>query len=76
MCDIMEREVMTDVVEAHREELQGLSVAKAAIRFKKLEDLPLDVVRQMLEETKARIDDVEGDRGAKGEPRQSRKGDS
>jgi uncharacterized protein YdhG (YjbR/CyaY superfamily) len=54
-----------DVVEAHRHELKGLSVAKAAIRFKRLEQLPLDVVRQTLVETKGHIDGVEGDRSGR-----------
>jgi uncharacterized protein YdhG (YjbR/CyaY superfamily) len=50
-----------DVIEAHRRELQGLSVTKAAIRFKRLEQLPLDLVRRILMETKARIDYMEAD---------------
>jgi uncharacterized protein YdhG (YjbR/CyaY superfamily) len=41
----------TRVVERHREELKGLSVGKSCIRFRKLEDLPLAIIRQMLEES-------------------------
>ena len=39
------------VVERHREELKGLSVGKSCIRFRKLEALPLETIRQMLEES-------------------------
>lgn len=41
----------TRVVERHREGLKGLSVGKSCIRFRKLEDLPLEIIRQMLEES-------------------------
>jgi uncharacterized protein YdhG (YjbR/CyaY superfamily) len=50
-----------DVVQAHRHELPGLSVGKSCIRFKRLEQLPLDVVRQIVLESKAHIDAVEGE---------------
>lgn len=39
------------LVEAHRDELAGLDVGKSCIRFKKLEQLPLDTVRAILNET-------------------------
>jgi uncharacterized protein YdhG (YjbR/CyaY superfamily) len=39
------------VVERHREELKGLSVGKSCIRFRKLEALPLETIRRMLEES-------------------------
>jgi uncharacterized protein YdhG (YjbR/CyaY superfamily) len=35
----------TRVVEKHRGELRGLSVGKSCIRFKRLEDLPLESVQ-------------------------------
>lgn len=39
------------LVEKHREELAGLNLGKSCIRFTKLEKLPLDTVRTILEET-------------------------
>lgn len=47
-----------ELVEKHREELAGLDVGKSCIRFRKLEKLPLDTVRAILQET------VQGIRGA------------
>jgi integrase/recombinase XerD len=44
----------TSIVAEHRVALAGLSVGKSCIRFKRLEDLPLDTIRVMLEETVAR----------------------
>ena len=41
----------TDIVEKHREELTGLSIGKSCIRFKKMDQLPLDTIKRMLEET-------------------------
>ena len=41
----------TDIVEKHQEELTGLSIGKICIRFRKMEQLPLDTIRRMLEET-------------------------
>ena len=41
----------TDIVEKHREELTGLSIGKSCIRFRKMNQLPLDTIRRMLEET-------------------------
>ena len=40
-----------DLVEQHRADLEGLSVGKSCIRFRRLEKLPLDTVRTMLCET-------------------------
>lgn len=37
-----------DLVEAHADELKHLDVGKSCIRFKRIEDLPLDTVRQIL----------------------------
>jgi uncharacterized protein YdhG (YjbR/CyaY superfamily) len=39
-----------EIVERHKVELAGLSVGKSCIRFKKLEELPLDTVKIMLNE--------------------------
>ena len=41
----------TELVAKHRDELSGLDVGKSCIRFRKLEKLPLDTVRTILEET-------------------------
>jgi uncharacterized protein YdhG (YjbR/CyaY superfamily) len=41
----------TSIVEKHREELTGLSIGKSCIRFRKMDRLPLDTIRRMLEET-------------------------
>jgi uncharacterized protein YdhG (YjbR/CyaY superfamily) len=43
-----------DLVAAHKEALRHLDVGKSCIRFKRIEDLPLDTVRQILVETVAR----------------------
>jgi uncharacterized protein YdhG (YjbR/CyaY superfamily) len=43
----------TKVVRAHREELEGLSVGKSCVRFKRQEQLPWDTIRAMLVETVA-----------------------
>jgi uncharacterized protein YdhG (YjbR/CyaY superfamily) len=40
-----------ELVEKHREGLAGLDVGKSCIRFRKLEKLPLDTVRTILQET-------------------------
>jgi uncharacterized protein YdhG (YjbR/CyaY superfamily) len=40
----------TNIVEKYREALAGLSVGKSCIRFKKIEDLPLGTIKQMLKE--------------------------
>lgn len=37
-------------VDQHREELKGLDVGKSCIRFRSIDKLPLDTVRQMLNE--------------------------
>ena len=41
----------TGLVEKHRPELAGLDVGKSCTRFQRIEDLPLDTVRLILEET-------------------------
>ena len=41
----------TDIVEKYREALIGLSIGKSCIRFRKLDQLPLDTIKRMLEET-------------------------
>jgi uncharacterized protein YdhG (YjbR/CyaY superfamily) len=42
------------VVDAHRAALRGLDLGKSCVRFRRLSQLPLDVVHTMLEETIAR----------------------
>ena len=41
----------TDMVEAHKDELSHLNCGKSCIRFKRLEDLPLETVKSILLET-------------------------
>ncbi len=41
-----------ELVEQHRAELAGLSVGKSYIRFRKLDDLPLETVRAILRESR------------------------
>jgi uncharacterized protein YdhG (YjbR/CyaY superfamily) len=41
----------TGLVEKHRDDLADLDVGKSCIRFRRLEKLPLDTVRTILEET-------------------------
>lgn len=48
----------TELVEAHRRELAGLSVGKSCIRFRRLEQLPLDTVRTILYETLEKVGGV------------------
>ena len=43
----------TEVVRAHREELEGPSVGKSCVRFKRQEQVPWDTIRAMLVETVA-----------------------
>ena len=50
--------VEIEAVEQHREELAGLNVGKSCIRFRRLEQLPLDTVRTILEETQERLERV------------------
>jgi len=40
-----------NIVERHRAELGSLSVGKSCIRFKRLDQLPLDTIRKMMEES-------------------------
>ena len=42
------------VVDAHRAALHALDLGKSCVRFRRLSQLPLDVVRTMLEETVSR----------------------
>ena len=53
------------LVDQHRVELAGLSVGKSCIRFRKLEDLPLETVKTILRETiaNAKPDPLEHDQG-------------
>lgn len=41
----------TEIVESHWTGLGGLSIGKSCIRFKRIEDLPVDTIRLMLDET-------------------------
>jgi uncharacterized protein YdhG (YjbR/CyaY superfamily) len=41
----------TELVEMHKQELAGLDVGKSCIRFRRLEQLPLETVRMILLET-------------------------
>ena len=41
----------TEVVDKHKNQLQGLDIGKSCIRFKRIEALPLDEVKLMLKET-------------------------
>ena len=47
----------TALVDKHREELKHLDLGKSCIRFKSIDQLPLDIVRKMLEETVQAIDE-------------------
>lgn len=40
-----------ELVERHKQELAGLDIGKSCVRFRKLEKLPLDTVRAILQET-------------------------
>lgn len=44
----------TATVKAHREQLRKLNCGKSCIRFRKLEDLPLDVIRAILRDARAK----------------------
>ena len=39
------------VVEAHKEELADLDLGKSCVRFRKLEQLPIETIEEMLRET-------------------------
>ena len=45
----------TEAVADHKADLKGLDVGKSCIRFRKLENLPVDTVRKMLQETVQRL---------------------
>lgn len=40
-----------DVVEQHREKLGDLNCGKSCIRFKKIDDLPFDVIQAIIDDT-------------------------
>jgi hypothetical protein len=42
-----------DLVAKHKKALRHLDVGKSCVRFKRIEDLPLEAVRQILAETVA-----------------------
>jgi uncharacterized protein YdhG (YjbR/CyaY superfamily) len=48
----------TGLVEQHRADLDGLSVGKSYIRFRRLDTLPLGTVRTMLRETELNVGSV------------------
>lgn len=41
----------TSLVERYKPEFKGLNIGKSCIRFKKIEDLPMDTIRKILMET-------------------------
>jgi uncharacterized protein YdhG (YjbR/CyaY superfamily) len=41
----------TELVEKYRSKLDHLNLGKSCVRFRKLEDLPLDIIQIILEET-------------------------
>ena len=43
-----------DLVEEHKKELKHLDVGKSCIRFKRIDDLPLKTIKEILEETVTR----------------------
>jgi uncharacterized protein YdhG (YjbR/CyaY superfamily) len=47
--------VELEAVEQHHDELTDLNVGKSCIRFRRLEQLPLNTVRTILEETQERL---------------------
>jgi len=47
--------VDVELLEKHRQELEHLDLGKSCIRFKRIEQLPLDVVRTILSETVAKL---------------------
>ena len=48
----------TDVVKAHRDRLAGLNVGKSCIRYRREEQIDIDVVRSMLRQTVGTTDPV------------------
>lgn len=48
----------TEIVEQHGEELASLKPGKSCIRFRKLEQLPLDTIETMLDETVEKLDSL------------------
>ena len=47
--------VDVELLEKHRQELEHLDLGKSCIRFKRIEQLPLDVVREILNETVSKL---------------------
>jgi uncharacterized protein YdhG (YjbR/CyaY superfamily) len=45
----------TGLVDEHRSDLDGLSVGKSCIRFRKLDNLPLDTVSVVLRKTRPNL---------------------
>jgi uncharacterized protein YdhG (YjbR/CyaY superfamily) len=45
----------TEIVAKHKEDLAGLNLGKSCIRFRKLEQLPLDTIKVMLHETEENL---------------------
>ena len=43
-----------ELVEEHKQELKHLDVGKSCIRFKRINDLPMDTVKEILQETVVR----------------------
>ena len=48
--------VQPRILDRHREELQHLSLGKSCIRFKDIDQVPLDTVRRILSETVQALD--------------------
>jgi uncharacterized protein YdhG (YjbR/CyaY superfamily) len=44
-----------ELLQAHRAELAGLNTARSCIRFRRIEDLPLDTVQEILRETMIKL---------------------
>ena len=44
-----------EMLDKHRQELEALDLGKSCVRFKRLEQLPLDTIRRILEETAERL---------------------
>jgi uncharacterized protein YdhG (YjbR/CyaY superfamily) len=48
----------TEIVEQHGDEVAALKPGKSCIRFRNLEQLPLDTIETMLKETVAKLDAI------------------
>jgi len=51
----------TELVEKYRSKLDHLNLGKSCVRFRKLEDLPLDVIQRILKETIRKQTALRGD---------------